>query len=548
MASSYPEYDFIVIGSGFGGSVSALRLTQKGYKVLVLEMGKRWEDKDFPETNFQIRKYLWAPLLRCFGIMRMYLFPNVLVLGGSGVGGGSLVYANTLLVPPDTFFQHPIIKKMGGKRKLMPYYEIAKKMLGVTSSEKFYNEVDFFLKESAKELGVEDTHHSVDVGVYYGEEEKDPYFYGEGPKRTPCNLCGGCMTGCRYNAKNTLVKNYLYFAEKLGAKILPERKVEEILPLSEDGEEGYLIRVRKISSIFPRYESYSTKGVVLSAGVIGTLSLLFKMKEEGKMPRISSQLGKQVRTNSEAIIGVMGPPSSDYSQGIAITSGVHLDKETHVENVRYGKGSDFFGILATILTDKNSYIPRPLSWIWQIIRHPLLFLQTLNPIGFARRTIILLVMQTRENAMEVVRKRRPLFFFKKALTSSRKNNIPVYIPQAHTFARILAKKIGGTPGSLITEIFNIPTTAHILGGCIMGEDPEKGVIDLKNRLFGYKNFYICDGSMIPANLGVNPSLSITAFTERAMSFIPPKKKHKIHFFSFEKRWKITPYLKAYSGR
>jgi cholesterol oxidase len=543
------------VGSGFGGSVSAMRLSQKGYKVLVIESGKRWKSEDFPKTNFSITKFLWMPKLFCYGIQRINLLKDVMILSGAGVGGGSLVYANTLYVPPEKFFQTDIVKKMGGKEELLPFYEIAKKMLGVIENPKLW-EVDHLMKETAKEFGMENTFVRTPVGINFNSESNsDPYFGGEGPNRNPCNFCGGCMVGCRFNAKNTLDKNYLYFAEKLGAEILPETKVVRLVPLGENGSEGYELHTESTTGFFgfPKKKLYA-KNVVLSAGVLGTMGLLIKMKEKKIMPRLSEKLGDTVRTNSESIVGVTALDKSiDYSSGIAITSSVYPDPDTHIEPVRYPDGSDAMGFLASgVLVNGGGKMPRQIRFMIAVLKNPLTSLKMLFPFGFAKRSIILLVMQTVDNSIKIVRERRLFWPFIKTLSSKQEhgNKIPTYIPIANEFARKLAKRVNGVARSSYNEVLlNIPTTAHILGGAIIGDSPETGVIDLENRVYGYKNLMVCDGSMIPANLGVNPSLTITTLSERAMSFIPPKEeKAEQKFFQFEEKFSVIKTLKrVFSG-
>jgi cholesterol oxidase len=543
------EFDYIVIGSGFGGSVSAMRLAQKGYSVAVLESGKRWRAQDFPKTNWSLRKFLWMPKAFCYGIQRINLLNDVMILSGAGVGGGSLVYANTLYVPKKSVFQTPIMKKLGGEQDLVPFYKIAQKMLGVIENPAL-TEVDQLMKETAADFGKASTFTPTPVGVYFGEAGKtvkDPYFGGEGPDRTGCNFCGGCMVGCRFDAKNTLDKNYLYFAEKLGARIFAETKVVDIIPLSADGSAGYEIRTRKTTGLFGMpNKSFRARGVVFSAGVLGTLKLMLTLQEKGRLTRLSPRLGHMVRTNSEAIVGATSLSSKvDYSKGIAITSSVHPEEHTHIEPVRYSRGSDAMGLLASILTDGGGKIPRQLRFLWNVVRHPIQFLRTIHPIGFARKSIILLVMQTLDNHIHIVHKRRLIWPFSRSLSSEQEDShdrkIPTYIPAANEFARKLAARIGGIPRSSYNEVLlNVPTTAHILGGAGMAEDPSGGVTDLQNRVFGYENMLVCDGSMIPVNLGVNPSLTITALSERAMSFIPPKTRQQP--MKFEKKWGIAAAL------
>lgn len=542
------EFDFVIIGSGFGGSVSAMRLSQKGYKVAVLEAGKRFRSEDFPKTNFNFRKFFWFPKLFCYGIQRINLLRDVLILSGAGVGGGSLVYANTLYIPPKKFFETDIVKKMGGEEQILPFYHIAQRMLGVVENPRL-SEVDELMRKTAAHFGMEKTFKPTPVGVNFHEKNGyDPYFDGEGPARNTCNFCGGCMVGCRFNAKNTLDKNYLFFAEKLGAQVFPETTVLEVRPLGENGENGYEILTKSTTGFlgYPR-KKFRAKGIVFSAGVLGTLNLLTRMKEKKILPKLSNMLGKVVRTNSESIVGVSSLNKNvDYSKGVAITSSVYPDEDTHIEPVRYSDGSDAMSFLAApALIDGGGKIPRQIRFLWSFIRHPFRSLRFLFPFGFAKRSIILLVMQTVDNSIEVFRKRPWFFPFAKVLSSKQESGkkIPTYIPIANEFARKLAQNINGVARSSINEVvLNIPTTAHILGGSIIGESPETGVIDLQNRVFGYNNMYVCDGSMVPANLGVNPSLTITALTERAMSFIPPKENQKPKFFEFEKKWNILSVL------
>lgn len=535
------DYDYLVIGSGFGGSVSALRLTQKGYRVAVVEAGKRFADRDFPATNWNVRKFLWMPKLFCFGIQRLTLLKDVLVLSGAGVGGGSLVYANTLYVPPAKFFSHATVARMGGEQGLLPYYELAKKMLGVVTNPKL-GRVDELFREAAADFGAGETFTPAPVGVFYGtagHRVPDPFFYGEGPERTGCIECGGCMVGCRFGAKNTLVKNYLYLAEKLGATILAETEVTDVVPLSADGAAGYTVRTRTSTRLDGQPERLlRCQGVVFSAGVLGTLKLLLKLKENGRLPRLSARLGKTVRTNSEAILGATSRDRRiDYSHGIAITSSIYPDADSHIEPVRYSAGSDVMGLLATLITDGGGKIPRPLRFFGNILKHPRDFLQVVHPFGFAKNSIIVLFMQTLDNSLQL---RLKSGLFGRHLTSASEGGskkAPSYIPLANAFTRKLAEKMDGIPGSTINEVLlDVPTTAHILGGCSIGTTPEDGVIDLQNRAFGYRNLLICDGSMMPANLGVNPSLTITALTERAMAFVPLKPGAELRLLEADKHW------------
>ena len=528
----HPQYDYIIIGSGFGGSVSALRLAEKGYRVAVLEAGKRYRTEDFPKTNWNITKSLWMPTFRCFGILRLTLLSDVLILSGSGVGGGSLGYANTLLTPPDPFFNDPQWAAMGDwKSILAPHYQTAKKILGVTRNQKMYP-ADECLYNIAKEMDRGHTFSLQDVGVFFGEPEKtvaDPFFNGKGPDRTGCNFCGGCMVGCRYGAKNTLDKNYLYLAENLGATIFPETKATLI---RETTDGGYHVDTHHSTALFTKNrQTFQAGKVVLSAGVLGTVPLLLTCREKGTLPRLSTMLGSRVRTNSEALIAVTSRNDDvDYSQGIAITSSIHPDEVTHVEPVHYSAGSDLMSLLLTIFTQARNPFLRPLKWLFNILRHPITFLRTLWPIGWAKRTIILLVMQTLDNSLKVYQKRRWWWPFKRSLVSTpehQRKRAPVYIPQAYEISKAVSEKTGGIPQNPLNEVLlNTGSTAHILGGCPIGPDADHGVIDGQNRVYGHKGIYVVDGSMIPANLGVNPSLTITAMAEHAMSHIPPKDHHR----------------------
>ncbi|KPJ75722.1 MAG: hypothetical protein AMJ54_14145 [Deltaproteobacteria bacterium SG8_13] len=522
------RYDFVIIGSGFGGSVSALRLAEKGYSVALLESGRRFDDQDFPQTNWNLFKSIWAPGLRCFGMLKLNFLSDVMVLGWTGVGGGSLGYANTLREPPDVFYENQQWAGMKDwKIALAPHYRTAKKMLGVTRVPSL-SPADEVMQKVADRLGCGATFELQEVGVYFGEPEvtvPDPYFGGRGPDRTGCRLCGGCMVGCRHNAKNSLPKNYLFLAEKIGVRVFADTKATLI---REDPGGGYRVETRRSTSWMGGNRfAFRGRQLVLSAGVLGTLRLLLECRRQGALGRLSPMLGARVRTNSESLTGASARSRQvDYSRGVAITSSIYTDPVTHIEPVRYPPGSDLLSFLATIFTENAGPAMRPLKWLWTAVRHPVVFLRTLWPFGWARRTIILLVMQTLDNSVRVQLDRRWWWPFARALVSEREDDrprVPVCIPQAQEATRILAEEIDGVAQNAINEVLlNIGTTAHILGGCAIGPDPASGVIDGQNRVYGYEGLYVVDGSMIPANLGVNPSLTITAMAEHAMSHIPPK--------------------------
>ncbi len=517
------DYDFIVIGSGFGGSVSALRLAEKGYKVLVIEKGKRFSSNDFAKTNWNLKRWLWLPLLRFWGIFKITFFKHVAILSGVGVGGGSLVYANTLPIPKDDFFSNPSWSHLTDwKTELMPFYETSEKMLGAVKNPRF-DLGDKILQSIARDFNKEEEFETTKVAVYFGEPGKtvpDPYFGGEGPDRTGCNFCGACMVGCRYNSKNTLDKNYLYFAEKLGAKILAEKEVISVIPLDKaNGSSGYEVVWKESTKIFPRKGSIRTKGVVFAGGVLGTLPLLLKLKET-TLPNLSDKLGKNVRTNSESLLGVTAPGKDKvFSEGVAISSIFHVDEHSHVEPVRYPSGSGFWRLLVYPLVEGNNVFVRLAKTLFKMIRHPVQSSKLYLVKDWAKHTQILLFMQTIDSTLSFKKGK-----IRKMKTSLSTGKAPTaFMPEARDLARRFAEKADGTPGALLTEtLLGIPTTAHILGGCVMGKDAGEGVIDKNNRIFNYENMFICDGSMISANPGVNPSLTITALTERAMSKISPK--------------------------
>ncbi len=518
--------DFVIIGSGFGGSVAALRLAEKGYSVCVLESGKRWRAEDFPKSNWAFWKFLWAPALRCYGIQRIHLLNDVLVLGGSGVGGGSLNFANTLFVPPDAFFEDPQWKGLASdwKTELAPFYETAKRMLGAVPNPKLWP-TDHMLKDYAAEIGRGDFFKTVDVGVFFGQPGvavPDPYFGGQGPERKGCTMTGHCMVGCRDGGKNSLDRNYLYLAEALGVEIIPEHKVIDVK--RDPGGEYVVTTVKTTDSVRKRRVVKRAGGIVFAAGVLGTLELLLRCKNNGSLPGLSDKLGHIVRTNSEVLAGVTSRKNQQHSLGVSITSNVFVNDNTNIELVRYPKGSDVMAMFAGPLTDGGGRIPRPVRLLGNILRHPWQFLRIRIPYNWGRNSVVLLVMQTLDNHLSVSRKRRWWALFRRGLSSKNGGRkIPTYIPEANAAVRAMAKRMDAIPQNALTEVLlNVPMTAHILGGCIMGKDRDQGVIDARHRVFGYDNMYVTDASAIPANLGVNPSLTITALAERAMSFIPPK--------------------------
>ena len=531
------DYDFVVVGSGFGGSVSALRLTQKGYNVLVVEMGRRWTPENLPKTNWSLNRYFWKPKLGLRGFFNLRFFRHVIVLHGNAVGGGSITYANTMLVPPDTIWEHGAWAGLDDWKRVMPaHYETAKCMLGVVTNP-LLGPADMKLKEMASATGVAHTFYPTEVAVFFGEEGQtpgmrsaDPYFDGEGPERHSCLGCGGCMVGCRHNAKNTLDKNYLYLAEKKGARILAETKVIDVRPLngSTDGSQGYEVFTQSSNGWFKgAVQRFTASGVVFAGSSLGTQELLFRLKQKDSLPNISDQLGKRVLTNAESLIAVRYPGGvEDMSSGIAIGSGIYIDANTHIEATRYPRGSDALSPLSTLLVNGRPGPTRVLTWIstlvFQLLKSPWQTLRAIQPFGASHETLILLCMQAIDGHL-TMRLKRPWYWpFIKVLTTAGEP-IPTYIPAANRFAELGAAVTGGVPCTTITEIlFNIPMTAHCIGGASMADTPTGGVIDRYNRIFGYRNLYICDGSVISANLGVNPALTITALAERAMHHVPPK--------------------------
>ncbi len=518
------DYDFIVIGSGFGGAVSALRLAEKGYRVLVLEKGRRFRPEDFPKTTWNLKRWLWLPALRFFGIFKITLFRHVMVFSGVGVGGGSLVYANTLARPISSFFDSPSWSRLADWRsELEPHYQTVLNMLGAANNPQF-GIGDEALRTIAEERGRLDHFGATRVAVHFGEpgvESPDPYFGGKGPPRSGCTHCGACMTGCRHNAKNTLDKNYLYLAERLGVRILAECEVFDVAPLegSADGSSGYRVSWRKSNRLlFGKKFAATARAVVFAGGVMGTVPLLLRLRKSS-LPLLSHRVGSSVRTNSEALLGVTAPrQSAIFSEGVAIGSILRTSDHTTLEPVRYGEGSGVWRLLMAPMADGPGFLRRTLQAIAELFRHPIGYLRVFFVDDWAKRTQILLFMQSIESTLRLVRTRF-------GLRSRREEGPPpqAFIPEARELTRDFARVVDGKPMALITEtLTGIPNTAHILGGCVIAESRESGVVDALQRVYGYANVYICDGSVIPANLGANPSLTIAALAERAMAAIPAK--------------------------
>jgi cholesterol oxidase len=533
------HYDVIVVGSGFGGSVAALRLTEKGYRVAVVEAGRRFDDpdgepgerhQDLPRTSWRTRRYLWAPSLGMTGIQRIHLLrgekgSRVLVLAGAGVGGGSLVYANTLYEPPAPFFEDAQWRHITDWRaELTPFYDQARRMLGVRVNPTT-TPADKAIKRVAERMGRGETFHLTPVGVLFaepgvtepGERVEDPYFGGAGPRRVTCTECGSCMTGCRVGAKNMLTENYLYLAEHAGARVLPMTTVTTVRPRAEG---GYAVEVRRTGRRSRRLRATLTADqVVFAAGTYGTQRLLHRMKTTGALPRLSDRLGVRTRTNSEAILGVerFGRKGDDHSRGVAITSSFHPDEHTHIEPTRYGPGSNAMGALRSLLIDGGGRLPRWVKFLGLAGTRPQDLVRLPNLRDWSRRTIVALVMQSRDNSITVVPSASG-----RGMRAQRGHGEPnpTWIPQAHRAVRMLAEEMGGIAGGTWLDLFNVPTTAHFIGGCAIGSSTGEGVIDPYHRVYGHPGLHIVDGSAVSANLGVNPSLTITAQAERAMAFWP----------------------------
>ena len=516
------HYDVLVIGSGFGGSVTALRLAEKGYRVGVLEAGRRFADHELPTSSWKVRDYVFNPALGCYGLLRMTLLKDVLVLTGAGVGGGSLVYANTLYEPPQAFYDDPHWAHLTDwADELAPYYDQARRMLGVTTYPRT-SPSDRVMRAVAEELGVGDTVTPTEVGVLFGERPglrvSDPFFGGAGPERTTCTDCGACMTGCRVGAKNTTVKNYLYLAESAGAVVHPMTTVTDVRPSAG----GYTVTTRRTEGKLRRgVRTFTADQVVFAAASLGTQRLLHRLRERGSLPRISPRLGELTRTNSEAILGVRARGDDvDYSRGVAITSSLHVDEHTHVEPVRYGRGSNLLGLLMATLTDAPADgRSRALAGLHEMWRHRRDLPRLHDPRRWSEQTIVLLVMQSLDNSLTTYLRRRP---WGRTMTTRQGSGAanPVWIPQGHDVARRVGAEIDGIPGGTWADLVNVPATGHLIGGCPIGESPADGVVDPYHRLHGYAGLHVIDGSTVAANLGVNPSLTITAMAERAVAMWP----------------------------
>lgn len=518
------DYDVIVIGSGFGGSVSALRLVEKGYRVGVMEAGRRFDESTYPKTSWRLRSFLWAPLLGCTGLQRIHVLKDVVVLAGAGVGGGSLVYANTLYVPPKRFFEDPQwadITDWAGE--LAPYYDQASRMLGVADNPTM-TPSDAVMKAVADDMGVGHTFRMTPVGVYFGDgpgvESDDPYFGGVGPRRTGCIECGECMTGCRHNAKNTLPKNYLGLAEDAGAVV---HALTTVVGVSERPEGGYTVETKHTGAWSKRTRAFSAEHVVFAAGTYNTQRLLHRMRDEGRLPRLSRMLGRLSRTNSESILGAVAKSAdADYTRGVAITSSFYPDEATHVEPVRYGKGSNSMGLLQSVLTRPEPGVPRWRTWTKELWKQRTNAAYLLNVRKWSERSVISLVMQPVDNSLTLTGARGVLGRWKLTTNKDESKPAPTYIPAAADVVERVAEKIDGVAGSNAFENFDAVLTAHFVGGCVIGADADSGVVDAYHRVFGYNGLHIVDGSAITANLGVNPSLTITAQAERAMAMWPNK--------------------------
>ncbi len=538
------NFDFLIIGSGFGGSVSAMRLAQKGYRVAIIEEGMHFKNSDFPKSNWDVTKYLWAPLIKCFGIQKISFLKKLMILHGAGVGGGSLVYANTLMRPKKEIFENKNWpKEVNWVDELWPHFETAKKMLGVATNP-YLAQNDLAIKALGERMNVAKTFHATEVGIFFGEPDKnypDPYFNGEGPDRAGCNFCGSCMIGCPNGAKNTLDKNYLFFAQKYGAQIFSGLSAQKVTALYGG---GYSLKTTQVRSwLNKRGPTFKAPRVIFSAGALGTVNLLLKNRDHFKtLPNLSKHIGLDVRSNGESLLGATSfNKEKDFSKGIAIGAAFHPDENTKIEGVRYPAGSDLLRFMAVPLTGDGNFIVRPLKLIARLILRLPQFIKLMFIKDWAKSTVILLVMQSVESKIKLTLGRPMLNFFRLGPKAQKQEGeIPSFLPVAQEAAKDLASILGGEPQNIFSEVvFKTPATAHILGGAVIGSNTDNGAIDVSHQLFGYQGLYVCDASVIPSNLAVNPSLTISALAERFASQFPVNPENKsyqmpIINFSFDK--------------